>query len=191
MATAIDLAALTFGSLVTSAKGAKSAPLTVGASAAPVVWAPAGFRPIAFEPKPYVGGEQSSSRVNLVLRAGDLESDLRALDAWAIRAATGVSQELFGKAMTAEQVAERYTPILRVSDKYAATFRLKINLAGRGAARLWDDDGNRREAPEAWTECAARPLIVVRGLWLMGRDFGLLAEASDVQLLEQPLACPF
>ena len=189
MAATLDLAALTLGTMVTSGKGAKSAPLSAGG--APALWAPPGLRAVAFEPRPYSGAEAQATRVNLVLRAGDLEPELRALDAWAVEAATAASTELFGKAMTREQVAERYTPLLKESDKYPATWRVKINLAGSGAVRLWSADGSRREAPEAWTVCTARPLVLLRGLWLMGRDFGVLAEAGDVQLEERAQACPF
>ena len=182
---ALDLAALTLGPLVTTAKGAKQAPFT-GAAA----WAPPGYHDVVFEPKPYV---EDAARVNLVLRAGagDLEAQLRALDDWAVTAAAAASEQLFGKVMSKEQAAERYTPLLKDSDKYAATFRLKMNVAGKNAVRLWTPEALRRGAPERWTQCSARPLIQLKGLWIMGRDFGVLAETSDVQLEERGAVCPF
>ena len=183
---ALDLAALSLGPLVTSAKGAKQAPISAGIG--PAAWAPPGYHDVAFEPKPYV---EEATRVNLVLRAGTLEEQLRALDDWAVTAAAAVSEQLFGKALTKEQAAERYTPLLKESEKYAATFRLKMNVAGKGAVRLWTPSGQRREPPERWTMCSARPMILFKGLWVMGRDFGILAETTDVQLEERGMLCPF
>ena len=188
-ASALDLSALTLGSVVTSGKGAKLAPLTD--KGAPVIWAPPGFRGVAFEPKPYLGGEEKN-RVNLVLRASDLEEQLRAIDDWVVSAVATASEELLGKALSAEQVRDRYTPLLKESDKYPATFRLKMNLHGRTATKLWTPEGARRDAPERWTECEIRPLIVFRGVWIMGREFGLLAETSDLKSQEVgQTTCPF
>ena len=155
---ALDLAALTLGCIVTSGKGAKSAPLTAGG--APALWAPPGLRAVAFEPRPYAGGEAQATRVNLVLRAGELEPELRALDAWAVEAATAASTELFGKAMTREQVAERYTPLLKESDKYPATWRVKIGAPARPVAHgpgLRGPGGGRGRA--AGRESASLPLL--------------------------------
>jgi len=189
MAAALDLSALSLGPLVVSGKGAKQAAIT--AYGAPALWVPEGFRGVAFEPKGFLGMDEAT-RVNLVLRAGDLEAQLRALDDWAVGAVAAASEEILGKAMTKDQAADRYIPLLKESEKYPATFRLKMNTAGRSATRLWTSEGVRRDAPERWTECAARPLINIRGVWVMGRDFGLLTETSDVQIQElAPTTCPF
>ena len=53
-------------------------------------------------------------------------------------------------------------------------------------------EGERRSAPSDWTGAVVRPVVALKGFWLMGSSFGLMAEVTDLQITEaEPTACPF
>ena len=187
MAT-IDLQSLQLGDVSTSAKGARSIPLTSDGKA--VLWTPPTLSEVAFEPTSFSGEEVS--RVSLVLRATDaIVETLTALDAYVIGLLALHSIRVFGKPMTEDEVRGRWSPSLKTNPKYPTTWKMKINLQGRGEVKLWNKDKTRREPPVSWLECRAQPKVTVRGLWMMSKELGLLMEASDILLDEAPQECPF
>ena len=192
--TALTVADLALGLQAQTGKGAKACPIT-GIGGAAVLWAPPGTRTVAFEPKPY--GEVSLAevnRVNLVLRVGDVAMFrvLKDLDGWAVSAACEASERLFGRELTMAEVFERYSPVLKLSDKWEPTFKAKINLAGRGAVKIWTPDGQRRGSPDTWVGLEVRPQLLIKGMWFVGAGFGLTVECPDLQLTDRSEAqCPF
>jgi hypothetical protein len=191
---AVTYADLALGLQASTGKGAKACPIT-GIGGAAVLWAPPGTRAVAFEPKPY--GEVTLAevnRVNLVMRTGDVAMvrAVKDLDAWAVVAAAEASERLFGRELTAAEVFERYSPMLKLSDKWEPTFKAKINLAGRGAVKIWTPDGQRRDAPATWVGLEVRPQLTIKGMWFVGAGFGLTVECADLQLTDRSEAqCPF
>ena len=189
MTAVLDTSALRLGQLVTSAKGAKHVTLTT-ANEKPVTWTPPGSYRVIFPPKPYV---EEATRVSLTLAAGDLEATLAELDQWAVAAAAAASEQLFGRVLGEAQVRDRYAAILKPHERFPAAFRLKMSVAANArATRFWTAEGERRSAPSDWTGAVVRPVVALKGFWLMGSSFGLMAEVTDLQITEaEPTACPF
>ena len=188
MATTFDLEALFLSDPVTSAKRAKTSALSC--NGVPIVWHPEVQR-VVYEPSAFQN--EDVSRVNLVMQASPQAIEvLSALDARMIEICTENSARLFGKTLTQEEVALRYTPCLKKSEKgYEPTFKAKINLSGRGKLKCWNSSRELREAPESWTGCSVKPVINVRCLWVMPKSFGCLLECSNVLVDEAGPQCPF
>ena len=49
----------------------------------------------------------------------------------------------------------------------------------------------RIPAPASWVGAGVQPRVTLKSLWLMGRQFGCLFEATDVMLDEVAQECPF
>ena len=192
MSATIDISALCLGEVYTSAKGAKSVPICFsGRGLEPVQWTPEEFQQVAFEPTAFNG--EDVARVNLVMVATPEVNDFLAeLDERLITLATENSNRIFGKQLTNIEVSGRYTSSIKVSEKgYQPTFRAKINLSGRGAVQCWDMEKTKREKPEAWIQCKVQPKIILKSLWLMGKQFGALYECGNVLIDEVGQQCPF
>ena len=183
-----DLAALTLSDPVTGAKGAKLAPLSCAGK--PVVWQPeAQF--VVYEPSAFQNEE--ATRVNLVMRASpQAVTDLTDLDDRILELCALQSINLFGKALTSEELRLRYTPCLKPSTKgYEPTFKVKVNMSGRGKLKCWDPEAKQRDPPHSWIGCSVKPRVVARSLWIMPKEFGCLLECSDVLIDEAEPQCPF
>ena len=187
MSSSFDHKALQFGEPVTSGKGAKSVGVT--SNGKPIVWQP-DAQEIAFEPGSFSGEEVS--RVNLVMRASALAlQELYALDEYIVELASLESTKLFGKSITKEEVRLRYSPCLKVSEKYPSTFKAKMNMSGRSEVRIWNEEKQPRKEPVSWVNCTVVPKLTFKGLWLMSKEFGCLFEATDLMLTEASVECPF
>ncbi len=59
--------------------------------------------------------------------------------------------------------------------------------------RCWNSAGERVDLPEELRHVPVIAKVHLDRLWMMGRDFGLVLVATDLQLLEdsQAGACPF
>ena len=186
--TAFDLAALQLGNPIISGKGAKSIPVTYS-TVKPVVWLP-DAQVVAFEPSNF--SDPDASRVNLVMRASPQAIEaLTALDEYIVGLCALHSLQIFGKVLSEDEVRARYNPCLKRSEKYADTFKCKINLAGRGQVRLWDAEKQSCGAPVSWVGASVTPKIAFRSLWVMSKEFGCLLDASDVMLDVAACECPF
>ena len=187
MSSTLDLAALTIGDVIVSGKGSKTAPLSYNGES--IVWLP-DRQQIAFEARAF--GNEDVARVNLVFQASASAIDqLTALDEQIVILATANSLKLFGKVLSEAEVLMRYSPALKHSEKFPATFKCKINLSGRGEVRIWDTEKNTRAAPASWIQCAAVPKLTLRNVWMMGKEFGITFDATDLLLTEASAECPF
>ena len=183
-----DLPAITLGEVVVSTKGGKSVPIL--SDGQPLVWTPE-LQQVAYEPTAFNGEEVS--RVNLVMRVTPgAKEDLAALDVRLLNLAVQNSQKIFGKQLSEAEVMARWSPLVKVSEKgYAPTFKCKINLSGKNAVRCWTEDKELRPMPLEWVQCSVQPRILVKGLWVMSKEIGVLLEASDVLVQEAERSCPF
>ena len=190
MATsAFDLAALTVSNPVTSAKGAKTA--AVSYKGKPIVWQPEA-QTVVSEPTAFQNDD--AVRVNLVMRTSSHTAEvLSSLDTHLIEFCTEHSARLFGKTLSRDEVALRYSPCLKQSAKggYDPTFKTKIVLSGRGKLRCWDSERTPCEFPESWVGCTVQPHITFRCLWIMPKEFGCLFDCSDALIDETGPECPF
>ena len=175
-----------------NAKGAKFCPLlsegqkltkTFGSQQAPLrsQWGPSCF------------DNSDSGRKNFDLLCDEsMISFLTALDTWAKGYIKEHSQRILGKQLTAEQIEDSYRPVLQQKGSYPANLRCKINISGGRKTRLWSTDGTERDPPDSWQGAMYAARVEFSHLYLMGqRDCGIVVNLTDLQVFDQPVACPF
>ena len=175
--------------VTTSAKGQKTAAMhrngelalwTFGSAATPL-----------FNPSTYGVGD-TSGKQSLCLRPGaDVLGQAIELDAWAITYCTLMSERMFGKVLSEAQVRDRYSPIVRKSDRYPPFVKVKIST-DKSAPNYWNENKEPRSAPENWTQCQVLCRARIAGFWFMGNSFGLSVQVVDAQILQETaIECPF
>ena len=102
------------------------------------------------------------------------------------------SQEIFGRSLSEEELAEMYKPLTRKSGEYPRNLRAKLNTAGVYAARYWASDKTRLDAPETLADIHLNVRVALRAVWIGDDAWGVVADCTDLQLAEQsPEECPF
>ena len=186
----IDTSRLACQDAYTSSKGAKTIPLAYRDGTA-VVWQPR--QPLAplWEASAY--NDDAATRLNISFApTPEVTSTLKNFDSWCIDTLVAESTRLFGGTLDKEEVQRRYQPALRTHEKTGTTsLRLKMNTAGRNAVKCWDTFRAPRSLPESWTSCAVTPRIALKGLWVMGKEFGPLFELQHAMIDEATAECPF
>jgi hypothetical protein len=180
---------LKLGELTLIGKGAKVAPLTTS-NAGPVKWMP-GRLQMLFQPKAF--NDPAASRVSACFRTTPgVEEYISELESWIIQEVASNPQMYLGQACSEAKVREMFTSALKTSEKGYTHLRVKMNLAGKGAVKCWDENNRLpRPFPEDWTLCEVSPFLQIKGIWVMNRDFGLLIEMTDALLTESSQLCPF
>ena len=186
----IDISTLALGDVVTTGKGAKQIPLCT-ISGEPVIWRPKDALTVLFEPSAY--NQPDATRVNLCLSVSpSVVSCLQDFDEWCVSTLAAQSSKLLGSQLSAEEVRHRFQPTLRVHEASGSqSLRLKMNLSGRAAVRIWSPLGVQVSAPQSWLQCSAQCRIRLKGFWLMAKEIGVIAECTDVQLDQAAAECPF
>ena len=70
---------------------------------------------------------------------------------------------------------------------------MKMNLSGRNCVQLYDvDRQNLAIPPQSWVGCAVDVRVLVKSVWIMSKEIGVLYEVQAVQI-EPPSSaeCPF
>ncbi len=184
----IDPTKINLGDLVTSSKGAKIIPLTSYGNV--ISWQPSGDYVPCFEPSAF--NDPTASRVNLsLISTGYVESELNLLDATICDLLAKDSQKYFGQNLTLEQIKERLQPSLRISDKGHKSWRLKMNISGRMKCTCYDENREVREAPECWVDASLRPHVIIKSIWMMNKEFGVVYDLQAAQICETVKKCPF
>ena len=146
---------------------------------------------VAFHPRKF--REDAGEKVSLALITDELLYELgEALDQWALTAARMQAIALFGKSLSAEEIAKAYTPLIRKSDDLRPLFRAKIWLQGPQQVRVWDCRG-RCTLPENLRDFEVRAQLVLKGLWFHSGRFGLTVETQALQVKpwSEDTRCPF
>ena len=183
------LTCLTIGGIQTY-KGSKSASVCFINGNPAIVNFPA--MQVAFEPAHF--SDPEASRVNIVWRpTQEVEEMLKNLDTWVLTQAKEHSVQWFGKQRSEESIHESYVPVLKSSDRYASTFKAKMNIEPPNQVRVWGDDKQLVEPPTTWLNCITAPRIEVKSVWFMGTQFGLVLECTDLRMCreEATFSCPF
>ena len=185
----INFAALALGDVVVTGKGAKQIPLSIGGE--PVIWQPRDALTVLFEPSAF--NQPDATRVNLCLSVTPaVVSSLQDLDEWCVNTLAAESSRLLGSQLSVEEVRNRFQPTLRTHEASGSqSLRLKINLSGRAAVRIWTPMGTQTSAPPSWSQCSAKCRIRLKGFWLMAKEIGVVAECTDIQLDTAEAECPF
>ena len=186
----IDISSLALGDVVTTGKGAKQIPLST-ISGDPVIWRPKDALTVLFEPSAY--NQPDATRVNLCLSVTPaVVSCLQDLDEWCLSTLAAQSSKLLGSQLSVEEVRHRFQSTIRVHEASGSqSLRLKMNLSGRAAVRIWSPLGVQVSAPQSWSQCSAQCRIRLKGFWLMAKEIGVIAECTDVQLDQAAAECPF
>ena len=130
--------------------------------------------------------------MNLTLRTtSEHEKELQTLDDWCLEYVAKNCERLLGSSVTPSQLKERYQPILKTSEKYPTSIRVKMNLEGFSAPKFWSDDGKLCSPPKTWQGSMVWPRVRVKGLWFMAKQFGVLLELTDAKVREVECECPF
>ena len=143
-----------------------------------------------FEPSAYVEG---ATRKTLTLRLSkEWDAAFDCLEACLLHEMTTRSQELFGRALSEEQVVEMYKPLTKKSGEYPRNLRAKLNTTGVYAARYWASDKTRLDAPETLADIHLNVRVALRAIWIGDDAWGVVADCTDLQLVEQSSEeCPF
>ena len=116
----------------------------------------------------------------------------RTLDDWVVKTLATSPKKYLGQDMTLEQIQDRYASPVKTSSQGWTHLKAKMNIAGRNQAQCWDTETRKpRKLPTDWTACEVQPSFEIRGLWIMGKDFGLLVEMTDALITESSVVCPF
>lgn len=184
----LEIRDLTLGDPTVSAKGSKQIPLSDRDE--PLTYRPAPLR-VMWPPKAF--NDADASRVPICFQASDaVQAYFSALDDWIVKTLATAPRKYFGQDMTLEQIQERYASAIKTSSKGYVHLKAKMNIAGRSQVRCWDANTRQpRKLPSDWTTCEVQPYFEIRGLWLMGKDFGLLVELTDALISESAPSCPF
>ena len=184
----LEMNSLSLGELQVSSKGAKQVPLFC--SDKPLQWRPGPLK-VQWQPKAFNGPD--ASRVAICFASNEsVEAYLQQLDAWVVKVVSDASRKYFGQDLSPTQIAERYSPAVKVSQKGYSHLRAKMNLTGRNGVKCWDAESKQqRKMPDDWTMCEVSPCLEIKGLWIMNKDFGLLIEMTDALISESFTVCPF
>ena len=190
MAATIDTTDLAFSTICVNAKGAKTLPCLSMAGQS-VVWQPLEYYEIPFEPSAFQ--DEAANRVTLCLNPSESACEtIAALDDWIKSAISANPVQLLGVALTPEQVKDRYVSSIKTSsEKGYQTLRVKMNRSGRFGLQAYTPEKEKRAHPDTWRGCSVRPRLTFKGLWIMGKDFGSIFEATHAIVQEQlDEACP-
>ena len=188
--SSLDISAIKLGALQVSTKGAKQVPLSFANDKS--VFLQAGPLTAQFEPSAF--NDPQATRVNLCLSVNDeVEATLSQIDAHIVKLLVLESPKLFGLPLTEAQIRERLQPSIRISDKGFRSWRMKMNLSGRNCVQLYDvDRQNLAIPPQSWVGCAVDVRVLVKSVWIMSKEIGVLYEVQAVRI-EPPSSadCPF
>ena len=183
-----DISAIILGDLQVSTKGAKSVPLSFLGGKGIYLHASA-LTPL-FEPSAF--NDPAATRVNLCLSTNDtVETTLSQIDAQLIALLVPVSQKMFGTPLSEAQVRERMQPSIRRSDKGYTSWRMKMNVSGRSGVQIYDIDKRQTSPPDTWVGSDVSVRVLVRSIWLMNKEWGVLYEVQAIQIEPCSLVCPF
>ena len=183
----IEMTSLKLGEITILGKGAKVTPLTSNGSI--LKWTPEPLQ-ILFQPKAF--NDPAATRVSVCFKStSEIEDYIEQLESWILKKFSSNPQMYLGQAYPEAKVREMFTSALKTSEKGYTHLRAKMNLAGKGQVKCWDENKKPRPPPEDWTTCEVQPCLHIKGLWVMNKDFGLLIEMADALVSESSQLCPF
>ena len=102
------------------------------------------------------------------------------------------STALFGKPLSEAELAGMYKPVSKKQGEYPRNLRAKVNGTGFYACRYWDGERQRAETPPDHAGLVFNAVVRLRSLWVSAEAWGLVCEATDLQILTQETVdCPF
>ena len=188
MSTVPNIATLKLGPLTVSSKGSQQ--VQISKHDGPLIWQPSEYLDIPLEPSNF--SDKESSRLNICfVPTEEIKSCLELFESWCIKTLTKEAKELLGQELTESQIKERFQNSLKTSEKGWTSFRCKMNIAGKNAVTCWTQDKVKRLLPESWRDCKIMPRLHFKGLYVMGRDVGVVIDVTHAMVEELEMQCPF
>ena len=145
-----------------------------------------------------VYGDAPTTRLNLDLVVEDpaYEEFLNIIDEFVVEAISKNSQDYFKTKKTPEEVKAAFKSSIKVTHRdggatYRPLVRTKINVAGPGCVRVWDENKNLRALPEDWRKCSIEPILVCKGVYFLQGILGITYQIDDCIVHEHGDECPF
>ena len=196
MATSIDTSQLIVEDTFVSARGAKTARIKT-TSGNRVVYTPDCYLNVAFEPSLFEKSKVADARrLNLFLELADrgVEEAIRNFELWIVDYIQQNSERLLKRTLSPAEAKLGFSSCLSVSDKgYNTTLKTKIDVAGTRKVICWDAEGKEMMSalPERWKDVTVRPRMHLSHLWVMGQQFGVVIQVTDVEVTAKAHANPF
>ena len=143
-----------------------------------------------FEPSAYVEG---ATRKTLTLRLNkEWDGAFDCFEACLLYEVAARSQEIFGRSLGEEELAEMYKPLTRKSGEYPRNLRVKLNTTGVYQVRFWASDKTRLDAPATLADTPVNARVALRAVWIGDDAWGIVADCTDVQFVGLSSdECPF
>ena len=139
--------------------------------------------------------DENVSRQTLTLRLSkEWEAKVVEVEQLLLERVALESRDIFGRAMTAVEVADLYKSCTRKAGQYPMNLRVKVNHTGMQSTRYWDDSGNRSGMLQTFCNRSFNVVINIRSMWFGENDaFGLVVDATDIQTVASgdDMKCPF
>ena len=133
-----------------------------------------------------------SARKSLTLKLPVIwEQQFAALESQLLAETAQLSPQLFGTKYSEDDLRTRYKSITKKTGDYPMQLRAKVNTDGFYSCRYWDKDRQRLEPPDTHAGLNCTVAIRLRGLWVSPDTFGLVADCTDLQIIDEVAACPF
>ena len=85
-----------------------------------------------------------------------------------------------------------WTSSVRPAERYSATLRAKINVAGPRQAKFYGETAEPIEPPTSWKGLRVNAVVHVRGVYFQKQGIGLMLEVTDLRYGQPPPpTCPF
>ncbi len=134
-----------------------------------------------------------SSRKSLTLRLPQYWGErFECMEACLLDVVQREAPRFLGSAHTFEQVSEAYKSVTKKSETNPTNLRVKVDTLGLQATRYWDTAKTRVKPPETHAGLLFSARVTLRSLWFANDTFGLVAECTDLPVVEEAAAeCPF
>lgn len=90
-------------------------------------------------------------------------------------------------------VQAMWTSSIKPAERYSASLKAKINLAGPRPVRFYDEAAQpTTDPPTSWKGLQVNVVVHVRGVYIQKQAIGLMLEVTDLRYGQPPKrACPF
>ena len=183
----MDLQSIALNAPFENGKGARIA--TLQSKDRPLTWVTKEPLRAPFPPNSFEG----STRLGLCfVTNASVEADAQKLDERIVDLAWRNSSEIWKRELSREEVQAMHNPIIKRNDNYPnGLLRTKVCTTGPKTLRCWTNNGEPREIPNDWRGIEAVPLVRVVGIYIQGKEFGVIIETTDLKITETQTSCPF
>ena len=136
---------------------------------------------------------EGNARKSLTLRLPKAwEESVECMESCLLHEVCAQTRRFFRCALEEHEVEAMYKPCSQKKDDYPRHIRVKVNTSGFHACRYWDVERKLCEPPMDHANFTWNAKIHVRALWTGPDGWGLVLDATDLQIQSAPVVeCPF